>query len=299
MKNIIPLILICLCCFGDWGETDTSMLHDIWNDVNYMSQDSTATRGHLNTISRDQIPTIQYNQREIKSVLDNMFLGYNKYDYDGIEGSGNRLGNYRDFYDHIDNFGNYGFQIHDETDDFNAFIKNYSSYNYVSNISSINPTANNFLNYGSYFNVSDTVKLKLNADGVDDTDDWFNVDVWNDSNQSVKKVKTSIQNRINEMENIPENLPDQVADPNILFALNFNPVLNLMVRLGYWNISPVQDWIIFVKLIPSEGDYLYPLYTWWTSDDFYAKTFQLCLKGLISLFTFFYCYNYVTSTWNA
>lgn len=292
MKNIILMSLFCLCCFGDWGETETTYLNQIKGSVSSISTDSTAIRGHLNTISRDQIPEIKYNQSRLLDELQNIYLGYDLYYGGGVELTGNTLGNYRDFYNYIEDFGNNTFQIYDETNNFNAYIEYYSeqSYDYSMNVTQ---TANPFFNYSQYFNLSDKMKLKLNAVGIDETDDWFIVDEWDD----VKHIKTSITNRVNEMLEAPEELPN--VDSNILFTLNFNSVLNLMVSLGYWNLSPVDDWIINVKLIPSEGDYLYPLYTWWNSDNFYATTFQLCLKGLVALFTFFYCYNYVTSTWNA
>lgn len=294
MKNIIPMILVCLCCYADWSDTDSSYLHDVWDDVDVIKQNSTAIRGHLGTISQNQLQEIKYNQSRLLDELQNLYLGYDMYYGGGLEQTGNTLGNYRDFYNYIDDFGNNTFQIYDETDNFNAYIEYYSEQSYDYNINNTH-TANSFFNYSQYFNISDKMKLKLNDVGIDETDDWFIVDEWDD----VKRIKTSIANRVNEMLTVPENLPNQNVDPNVLFTLNFNSVLDLMVRLGYWNLSPVDNWIINVKLIPSEGDYLYPLYTWWNSDNFYATTFQLCLKGLVALFTFFYCYNYVTSTWNA
>lgn len=293
MKQIIPLFFICFVCFADWDQVDQSTLSNINTNISNIRQ-SVESLNSSNSSFNVNLANIKNSNLDILSELQEISLGY----HTSAETGHNDLGLYRDFYNTVSHFGDYHFQMRDETQDFLDYIKSFSTNNYTNTISSAQ-TANPFMSNGQYFNYSEKMLIKLNNDGINETDSWFSVDVYNGTPRSVKGLKASIQNRIEEIKQVPENLPNQVADPNVLFSLNLNTIADLFVKLNLWNVNPVHNWIIPVKLVPVEGDYLYPIYSWWNSEAFYPKTFHLCIKGLICLFAFYYCYNYVVSTWNA
>lgn len=292
MKQIIPLFFICFICFADWDQVDQSTLSNI--NTNVSSINSTLTNlNSSNSNMNVSLNNIKNSNLEILSALNEINLGYHV----SAETNQSDLGLYRNFYNNVSSFGNFHFQMKDETNDFLNYIHSFSTRNYESSIS-VTQTANPYLNNGQYFNYSEKMMIKLNNDGIDQTDSWFLVDVYNGTH-SVKSLKTSISNRVEELKEVPENLPNQNTNPNVLFTLNFNPIFDLFVKLGLWQMNKVQNMIVNVKLIPDQGDYLFDFYTWWNSDQFYPRTFKLCLNALICLYTFYYCYNYVVSTWNA